>query len=85
MLLIGEQVEPPSDKLGGEICIASRALVHMFVTIYIYGTYGLTTNTMPTRIVCAHSHFHLTLRRGNQITIDTESERERDCTKVYQR
>ena len=30
--LIGERSEPLSDKLGGEICIATRALV----CIYIY-------------------------------------------------
>ena len=34
--IIGERSEPLSDKLGGEICIATRALV------YIYA-YGLTT------------------------------------------
>ena len=32
--IIGERSEPPSDKLGGEICIATRALV--FIYIYIY-------------------------------------------------
>ena len=64
-------VVPPSDKLGGEICIA-LARACMLVTIWCM--YSLTTNTMPTRIVCAHSHLLLTLRRGNQISIETESE-----------
>ena len=32
LLLIGERSEPLSGKLGGEICIATRALV----CIYIY-------------------------------------------------
>ena len=41
--------------------------------------YGVTTDP----IVCAHSHLLLTLRRGNQITIETESERERDCTQRF--
>ena len=53
--------QPPSDKLGGEISIASRALVCLSLYIYIHYVYiwrmyGLTTNTMPTHIVCAHSH-----------------------------
>ena len=30
-LLIGERSEPPSDKLGGEICIATRALVCIYL------------------------------------------------------
>ena len=55
----------------------------MSLYIYIWCTYGLTTNTMPTRIVCAHSYLFLTLRRGNQITIETESDRERDCTQRF--
>ena len=38
---------------------------------------------LPTRIVCAHSHLFLTLHRGNQITIETESERARDCTQKF--
>ena len=33
--LIGERSEPPSDKLGGEICIATRALVCIY--LYIIG------------------------------------------------
>ena len=32
MYMIGERSEPLSDKLGGEICIATRALV----CIYLY-------------------------------------------------
>ena len=40
----------------------------------------MTITIMPTHIVCVHSHLFLTLHRGNQITIETESERERDCT-----
>ena len=32
---VGEQSEPPSDKIGGEMFISSRAC--MFVTIHIYG------------------------------------------------
>ena len=38
---------------------------------------------MPTSIVCAHSHIFLTLRRGNQITIEITSKRERDCTQRF--
>ena len=33
--IIGERSEPPSDKLGGEICIATRALVCIYLSIYI--------------------------------------------------
>ena len=33
--LIGERSEPPSDKLGGEICIATRALVCIYLYIYM--------------------------------------------------
>ena len=76
MIIIGELNEPPSDELGGEIFISSRAC--MFITLYIWYMYVRTT-----RIVCAHSHLFLTLRRGNQITIETESERERDCTQRF--
>ena len=36
--IIGERSEPLSDKLGGEICIATRALV----CIYISGIYMRT-------------------------------------------
>ena len=63
-----------SDKLGGEIFISSHALVYLCM-------YSLITNTMPT-CVCAHRHSHLflTLCGGNQITIETGSERERNCT-----
>ena len=51
---IGERSEPPSDKLGGEIFISSHGL---YVCHYIYmESYGQTTNTMPTHIVCVHSH-----------------------------
>ena len=32
IFLVGERSEPLSDKLGGEICIATRALV----CIYLY-------------------------------------------------
>ena len=32
---IGERSEPPSDKLGGEICIATRVLVCIYLYIYI--------------------------------------------------
>ena len=36
LCVIGERSQPPSDKLGGEIFIASR--VHcMFAIYYIYG------------------------------------------------
>ena len=58
--LIGERSEPPSDKLGGKICIATHTLVYL-----LWCMCGLTTNTMPTHIVCSHSHLLLTLRRGN--------------------
>ena len=43
-------------------------------------TYGLTTNTVPTRIECTHLHLFLTLHRGNQ---ETESEQESDCTQRF--
>ena len=36
-LLIGERSEPLSDKLSGEICIAMRALVCIYLYIYAYG------------------------------------------------
>ena len=58
LIVIGEQSEHPSDKLGSEIFISSRTLVCLSLYIYMY---GLTTNTMPTHIVCAHSHLLLTL------------------------
>ena len=32
--LIGERSEPLSDKLGGEICIATRALVCIYIYIH---------------------------------------------------
>ena len=35
--LIGELSKPPSDKLGGEICIATCALVCVYLYIYAYG------------------------------------------------
>ena len=35
MVLIGERSEPLSDKLGGEICIATRALVCIYKYIYM--------------------------------------------------
>ena len=73
IFLVGERSESPSDKLGGKVCIASCALVCLSLYIYM-GTYSLTTNTIPTHIVCTHSHLHLTLHRGNQINIETESE-----------
>ena len=31
ILVIGERSEPLSDKLGGEICIATRALVCIYI------------------------------------------------------
>ena len=45
--VIGKRSEPSSDKLGGEIFISSRTLVCL--SLYINCTYGVTTNTMPTR------------------------------------
>ena len=113
--MIGERSKPPSDKLGGEIFyFLERACI--FVTIYMV-SYGLITNTLPTCIMCAHTHLKsgsyacrrdqksvffrrvaggsnriefystrrgtfLTLQRGNQITIDIESERQSDCTNI---
>ena len=74
---IDERSEPPSDKLGDEVFIASPRLYVCHIT------FGLTTNTMPTRNVCAHSHLFKALRRGNQITMQTENERERDCTQRF--
>ena len=44
----------------------------LYVCHMVY-TYSLTTNTMPTCIVC--SHLLMTLHRGNQITIETESDK----------
>ena len=35
--IIGERSKPPSDKLGGEICIATRELV----CIYLYNILGM--------------------------------------------
>ena len=34
-VLIGERSEPTSDKLGGEICIATRTLVCIYLYIYM--------------------------------------------------
>ena len=54
--------------------------------------YGLTTNTMPTRIVCAHSHFTpLALRvRGNKLKVNKKDAAHRfklictiDINKIY--
>ena len=82
IFLVGEQSEPPSDKLGGEIFIASCMLVCL--SLYIYMVYVRPDNEYHAHsLVCAHSHLCLTLHRGNQRTIETESELERDCTKVY--
>ena len=56
--IIGERSEPSSDKLGGESFISS---CHLYVCHYIYMVYvQLDNNTMPTHIVCAHSHLFLT-------------------------
>ena len=55
------------------ICAAHILRLSIFVRVWC--TYGLTTNTMPTHIVCAH----LLLHRGNKITIETESEQDRDA------
>ena len=35
VLIIGKRSEPLSDKLGGEICIATRALVCIYLYNYI--------------------------------------------------
>ena len=43
-ILIGERSKPLSDKLGGEICIVTRALVCIYLYIYAY---GLTTTPNP--------------------------------------
>ena len=80
---IGDRREPPSDKFCGEVFIASCAFV-LCLSLYIYtGMFGLTTNTMPTRNVCAHSHLFKALPRGSQITMQIENERERDCTQRF--
>ena len=59
-VLIDEQSKPPSDKLGGEICISSPTLACL--SLYME-SYGLTTNTVTTRIVCILSH----LKAGSYI------------------
>ena len=83
-LLASKASLPQISYIGGEICITSHALVCL--SLYVYVVYVRPDNhTMPTRIVCTHSHLLLTMPRGNQISIETESERERDCTNVYQR
>ena len=46
--IIGERSETPSDKLGGEIFISSRALVCL--SLYIYGV------VQPDNQYHAHSH-----------------------------
>ena len=58
--IIGERSEPPSDKLGGEICIATRVLVCIYLYIYIYA-YGLTTVPCP--------RYMLRAQRGQLINI----------------
>ena len=58
-----------------------RARLYVCHYKYVYCTYGLTTNTMPTRIVRARAHLFLTLPpQRKPLTIETESERERNCT-----
>ena len=55
----------------------------MCVTMYMV-LYGLTTNTIAhSHCVCTLTLVFLTLRRGNQINIDIESEREKDCTQRF--
>ena len=70
--VIGERSDSPSDKLGDEIFISSRVLVCLSLCIvYVW----------PDNQYHAHSHdvhthtlLFMTLCRGNQITIETESE-----------
>ena len=48
VVINGERSKPsPSDKLSGEICLASHMLVCLSLYICIWCMYGLTTNTMP--------------------------------------
>ena len=42
-MVIGERSEPPSDKLGGEICIAARACMYLSIII----AYGQMTVPCP--------------------------------------
>ena len=58
IIIIGERSEPPSDKLGGEICIATRALVCIYLYIYAH---GLTTVPCP--------RYMLRAQRGQLINI----------------
>ena len=58
--IIGERSEPPSDKLDGEICIATRALVCIYLSIYIYA-YGPTTHRAHA-ICCVRSAGKMTLK-----------------------
>ena len=52
--VIGKRSEPPSDKVGVNFLFPRPRL---YVCHYCMVSYGLTTNTMPTRfVVCAHSH-----------------------------
>ena len=61
---------PPSDKLGGEIYIA---LAHACMSVTMYMVYVLPDNQYhATCIVRGHSHLLLTLRRGHQITTESE-------------
>ena len=55
----------------------------MFVSIYIYIQYMVYVRPDNQYALCVHTRTYL--HRGNQIIIETESERVRDCTKVNQR
>ena len=53
-------------------CVRACVRACMCVCVCVCVVY---TNTIPARIVWAHSHLLLTLlHRGNQVTIETESE-----------
>ena len=51
--VIGERSEPPSDNLGGEFLFPRACL---YFCHYYMVSYGLTTNTMTTRLLYAHIH-----------------------------
>ena len=62
-----------------------RARLYVCHYIYRYMVYVWPDNQYHAHSHCVHTltPLFLTLRRGNQITIQTESERERDCTQRF--
>ena len=83
MIVIGERSEPPLIMLSGEFCIASRTLVCLSLYIYIWCTYGRQPIPCPLTL-CTHT-LNPDIAQRKPITIETESERERDNTKAYNR